>query len=102
MKVKEKIDKLRKQRGWSKSRLARELGISATSVYNWYNERNCSPSRETLEDICLVFGVSIAEFYTNVETDNLSEKEISLLELFRKIPDTKKDNALAMLKMLIE
>ena len=100
--VKEKIDNLRKKYGWSKSRLAREIGISPTSVYNWYNDRDCTPSRETLEDICSVFNISIAELYTDIETTSLSEKEIQLLELFRNIPEKKKDNALAMLKMLKE
>ena len=38
MDIHEKINELRKERGWSLSKLAKEAGIPETTVYNWYNE----------------------------------------------------------------
>ena len=101
MEIKEKIDVMRKARGWTLSRLAKEIGLSTTSVYNWYNEKNTNPSREAIEDVCAAFGVSVAEFYADVETDKLTEKELRLLQLFREIPDKNKDKALSMLEILL-
>ncbi len=100
MEAKEKIDLLRKQKGWSKSRLARELGIAPTSVYNWYNEINTSPSRQTLDDACLVFNVPISTFYTDVEIENLTQEDIQLLEIFHSIPSEKRKLTLEFLKLL--
>ncbi len=102
MDIKEKIDSLRKEKGWTKCRLAKELGISPASVFNWYNKWNYSPSRETLDNICDVFGVSITEFYTDIQVEGLTKKEIQVLELFRSLPQAKQDNAIAILKMLKE
>ena len=101
MNIKDKIEKLRISKKWTKSRLAREAGITPNTVYNWYNTTQATPSRESIENICTVFKISIAEFYADLETDNLSEKEIKLLEVFRKIPDKNKEKAISMLEMLI-
>ena len=97
-----KITKLRKERGWSLSKLAKEAGIPETTVYNWYNEKHFTPSRDKIEDVCATFGISVAQFYADVDTDELSEQEIRLLEIFNKIPDKNKSKALSMLEMLIE
>ena len=43
MDVKEKITKLREERGWTKRRLAKEAGLNESAVYNWYSERNYEP-----------------------------------------------------------
>ena len=39
MNVKDRIDELRKARGWSRAQLAAKLGISTTAIKNWYNEK---------------------------------------------------------------
>ncbi len=100
MDIKEKITKMRKQKGWSLSKLATQAGLTTTTVYNWYNDKNATPSRDSIEDVCVAFGVSVAEFYADVEMDNLTEKEIRLLELFRKIPEKEREKALSMLELL--
>ncbi len=100
MDIKEKITKMRKQKGWSLSKLATQAGLTTTTVYNWYNDKNATPSRDSIEDVCVAFGVSVAEFYADIEMDNLTEKEIRLLELFRKIPEKEQEKALSMLELL--
>jgi len=98
--IKEKITKIRKQKGWSLSKLATQAGLTTTTVYNWYNDKNATPSRDSIEDVCVAFGISVAEFYADIEMDNLTEKEIRLLELFRKIPEKEQEKALSMLELL--
>ena len=102
MNVKEKITALRKEREWSKRRLAKEAGLTPSTIYNWYNERNNEPSKEAIEDICAAFNISMAEFFSDLEIDRLTEKETKLLEIFQKLPDKKKDALITVAKVLGE
>ena len=102
MNVKEKITALRKEREWSKRRLAKEAGLTPSTIYNWYNERNNEPSKEASEDICAAFNISMAEFFSDLEIDKLTEKETKLLEIFQKLPDKKKDALITVAKVLGE
>lgn len=70
MDVKEKIAKLRKERGWTLGKLAHEAGISTSAVYNWYNDKNYTPGRDAIEDVCAAFGITQSEFWADVEVDN--------------------------------
>ncbi len=98
----EKIDKLRKARHWTKSMLATQAGISANAVYNWYNDKKAIPTRESVENVCAALGVSVASMYSDVDENHLSAAEMELLEVFRKIPDKKKEVAIATLKAMCE
>ncbi len=100
MDIREKIDKLRKQRGLSKFQLAKGLGISPTAVYNWYNDKNSMPKRDTIEDICSLFQISVASFYADIDNEDLPPEEIELLEVFRKLSPKKKETALMIIKNL--
>ena len=102
MTIKEKIDTMRKERKWTKSRLAREAGVTPNTIYNWYNDNNAMPTRESIENICCAFGITVAGFYSDVEENDLTELEVQALEYFRQIPDKKKQTALAMLKAFID
>ena len=102
MNIHERIKNLCEEKGLSLSKLAKQAGLSETTVYDWFNENNRTPSIKALEDICSVFGISLAQFFSKVDFDNLTEKEIRLLELFRKVPDKNKDKALAMLEILTD
>lgn len=102
MEVKEKILKLLKERGWSKSKLAKESGISEHAVYNWFNEKNYTPSRDAIEDVCSAFGITLAQFYTDIDVDKLDARELELLELFRQIPPNKRNAVFEIVKTFIE
>ncbi len=100
MNIYEKIEKLRKERDWSRSRLAKEAGIPETTVYNWFNEKHFTPSRDKIEDICAAFGITIASFYSDIEEGNLTSKETLLLEYFKALSDEKKDALTEIAKLL--
>ena len=102
MDIKEKINQLRKERGWSLFKLAKEAGIYPTTVYNWFNSVNATPTREKIDDLCAAFGISTASFYADVDAGDLTAEELELLEAFRKIPDKKKGVAIATLKAMCE
>ena len=73
MDVKEKIAKLRKERGWTLGKLAHEAGISTSAVYNWYNDKNYTPGRDAIEDVCAAFGITQSEFWADVEVDRVTK-----------------------------
>lgn len=49
------------------------------------------PTIPVLESICLLFEISMAELFTDIEFDTLSPKEITLLESFRKLNETQQN-----------
>lgn len=99
MDIKQRIDELRIKKGWSLSRLALEIGVSDNTVYSWYNKKKYQPSRKTIEDICNVFNITLAEFYSDIDFDKLTSKEIVLLEAFRNVSDEDKQRVIEIVKL---
>ena len=90
MDIHQRILQLCKERNWTLYKIAHEAGISEATVYGWVNENHFTPSRNSIEDICAAFQISLATFYNDIDLDNLSPQQIELLSLFEKVPDTKK------------
>ena len=102
MDIRQKIDKLRKEKGLSRSKLAKEAGLAETTVYNWYNENDFMPSRKAIEDVFAVLEVPVAEIFSDIYTDKLSQQQIMVLVLFEKVPESKKEAVLKIIKSLSE
>ncbi len=62
MDVHAKLRLLMKKRGWSEYRLAKECGLSQSTLANIFR-RNTMPSITTLEAICNGFGITISQFF---------------------------------------
>ncbi|MGN0799304.1 MAG: helix-turn-helix domain-containing protein [Christensenellales bacterium] len=58
-----RMTSLLRAKGWTRYRLAKEAGLSTTTINNLWL-RNNSPSIATLEDICRALGITMAEFFT--------------------------------------
>ena len=99
--VKQRIDSLRIKKGWTLSKLATEIGVSDTTVYSWFNEQNYQPSRKTIEEVCEVFEITLAEFYSEIDMDRVSAKEIVLLETFRAVPEEQKNQVIEIVKSFV-
>lgn len=102
MTVHERIEELLEKKGWSKYKLAREAGFYPTTVYDWFNEKHYTPDRNSIESICLAFGISQAEFYSRVDESELDPEQTALLELFAKIPDSKKSLIFEILRTMAQ
>ena len=62
--VVKRIDKLRKERGWSIYRLATETGLSQQTIHAWYDpKRSTIPTVATIENLCDAFSISLSEFF---------------------------------------
>ncbi|MBQ8375062.1 MAG: helix-turn-helix transcriptional regulator [Clostridia bacterium] len=62
MTILEKIDALRRERGWSVNNLAMEAMITQSTLNNLYT-RKTDPKISTLTAICNAFGITLAEFF---------------------------------------
>lgn len=101
MDIRERIDNLRKERGWSRMDLAREVGISYTAIKNWYNDKNHMPSLRVIDEICITFNISKAQLFAEADLDNLREDQIALLELYERMSDKQKRNVIEIIKNII-
>ena len=98
------IERLRIEKGWSRAKLADRLGISVTAVNNWYNEKNAMPTVWTLQDACELFGITMVDLFAETDTDekNLTQKEIHLLEMFRKLSPALQQSVLSVVKNIAD
>lgn len=89
-KYNQKIVDLCFSRGWSYYDLANESGLTQSTISSLLN-RNNPPKVETLQCICEAFGITLAQFFLEDETTEiLSQKEKNLVNLFRNLPEQKK------------
>ena len=93
MKIRERIEKLRQDRGWTENYLAMEAGLTQSTLNTLIN-RDHSPRVDTLQKICEAFGITLEQFFSEEEkVQGLTEKENLLLSFYRKL-DPKKQQAL--------
>ena len=102
MTAKDRIDELRIQKGWTINKLAEELGMTNTAVYSWYRKESCNPSIKSIEKACEVFGISLTEFYSKVDSGSMEVGETLLVDSFRKIPKKEQEKVLKIVKIFEE
>ena len=90
MEVLEKIEKLRKEKGWSINYLAMESGLTQSTLNNLYS-RNTEPKISTLRAICGAFGITLSEFFKEEENED---------ELIRRVKTLSKENKQALLQIV--
>ena len=90
MEVLEKIEKLRKEKGWSINYLAMESGLTQSTLNNLYS-RNTEPKISTLRAICGAFGISLSQFFKEEENED---------ELIRRVKSLSKENKNALLQIV--
>lgn len=93
----EKIDKLRKERGWSVNNLAMEAMLTQSTLNNLYM-RKADPKISTLRQICNAFGITLAEFFAE-ENETSDETQIDAL-LAEKIKKLSLNQKRALLELL--
>lgn len=72
-----RIEQLCHEHGWSLYRLAREMNASPNNIYNIFR-RSTTPSVPTLRQVCKVFDITMAEFYTE-DGNNDTQDNIYIL-----------------------
>ena len=98
MTVLEKIDKMRRERGWSINNLAMEAMLTQSTLNNLYT-RKADPKISTLTSICNAFGITLAEFFAEETPSPEEEKYIDEL-LAKKIKALSTNQKRALLDLL--
>ena len=90
MEVLEKIEVLRKEKGWSINYLAMESGLTQSTLNNLYS-RHTEPKISTLRAICGAFGITLSDFFKEEENEDELVKRVRLLS---------KENKKALLQLV--
>lgn len=81
MDISKRIKQLMDERGWTEYRLAKEAGLSQSTISNMFH-RNNSPTIPTLETICKGLDITLAQFFSaGQELVELNEEQ---QEMFKK------------------
>ena len=97
MDVLERLQKFMDARGWSMYRLAKESGLTESTISNIYR-RNAIPSIVTLESICKGFGITLSQFFAEGEMVELTPELQEVFENWRTLTPEQKDATLAMMR----
>ena len=98
MNIHEKLRTLIKVRGWSEYRLAKEAGLSESTIANVFR-RNANPSIPTLEAICAGMGITLSQFFAENEMVELSPELKELFDYWASLTIEQKQAILQMLRV---
>ena len=95
----ERLRQLLNERGWTEYRLAKNCGLSESTIANIYR-RNTVPSLATLEAICKGFGITMAQFFAEGEMVEINPELKELFENWVNLTPEQKKSANQMLKAM--
>ena len=99
-----RILQLMKERGWSLYKLAKESGITYSSLSNLLH-RNTEPTLSTLRNLCNGLGITLSEFFSNEESTvivDYSREERDLITGYRTLSRKDKELLLSFLSGLMK
>ena len=96
MDAQRRIKQLMEERSWTDYRLAKESGLSHSTVTNMFN-RNNAPTLPTLEAVCKAFGITLAQFFTEGNSPELTEEQRILFAKWSTLKDDQKQALLALI-----
>ena len=100
MDILDKIEKLRKEKGWSKSKFAKNAELSQSTIASLYSRGN-QPTLHTLQSVCKAFNISIVQFFMDgQEYPDLSEEQIELLKHWGTLTEEEKGALLLIIKSM--
>lgn len=84
MNILEKIDKLRRLKGWSVYKLAEKCDVTPSTLANIF-ARGTLPSLSTLMAICKGVDITLSEFFADDVQTKETQEERALLRNYRKL-----------------
>ena len=89
MDVKERLQQLMEERGWTIYKVAKEAGIPWSTVRNMF-KRNTEPSIATLESICNGMGMTLPQFFDVNNQMGLTDEQRQLIQQWSRLNDRNK------------
>jgi transcriptional regulator with XRE-family HTH domain len=96
MDAQRRIKQLMEERDWTDYQLAKESNLSHSTVTNMFN-RNNAPTLPTLEAVCKAFGITLAQFFTEGNSPELTEEQRILFAKWSTLKDDQKQALLALI-----
>ena len=99
MDVLEKIRKYRLARNWTEYQLAEKSELPQSTISSWYRKKQI-PTIPSMEKICKAFGITLAQFFTddNTEAVPLTKTQKELLREWDRLNERQKGIVLKLLK----
>lgn len=97
MDVLDRLRELLRERSWTEYRLAKECGLSESTIHNIYR-RNAQPSIYTLETICKGFGITLSQFFAEGEMVEMTPELKALFEGWRPLTPQQKKAVLTVVE----
>ena len=95
----ERLRQLLNERGWTEYRLAKNCGLSESTISNIYR-RNTVPSISTLETICSGFGITMSQFFAEGEMVEITPELKELFDNWVNLTPNQKSAVIQMLKAM--
>lgn len=102
-----KIDRfiadVRKEHGWTQSKLAEDIGVSDKTISKWECGKGL-PEISVLMPLCEVLGINVNELLSGerLSEDDYSQKaEVNMMELIKETEETKKKNKNSLMTMVL-
>ena len=96
----ENITKLRIERNWSEYELAKNSGLSQSTISTWYR-KNQTPTIQTLDKVCKGFGITLSQFFSDGEMAvYLSAEQKALLDNWADLGPTQRKALISLLNSM--
>lgn len=99
MDVKQRLEILMNERGWTIYRVAKEADIPWSTVRNMF-KRNTEPSVTTLECICAGMGITLSQFFDVDNSLGITQEQRILLENYSRMSDENKRIVMELIEAL--
>lgn len=97
-----RIEKERLSRDWSEYTLAKNSGITPSTISTWYR-KDLQPSISSIEKICKGLDISLSQFFSSQEQCvNLTNSQSEILEIWKYLNTSQKATIIEMIKSFIE
>lgn len=94
-----RLRKFMVEREWSEYRLAKESGLSQSTLANIFN-RNTVPSISTLEMICNAFHITLAQFFSEGDLVEMTPDMKDLFDNWVSLTPEQKDAVLRIMESM--
>jgi len=99
MDIRKRIKDLMDERQWTEYRLTKESGLPASTIANIFH-RDTIPSIATIETICVAFGISLSQFFSEGNTIALTDEQMTLLNRWATLNEEQKQALIFLLEKM--
>ncbi|MFQ9871927.1 MAG: helix-turn-helix domain-containing protein [Oscillospiraceae bacterium] len=95
-----RITKLRQERKWSEYELAKNSGLTQSTISTWYRKDQV-PTIPTLKKVCDAFGITLSQFFAEgEETSFLTSEQKEMLDNWSALSSQQQRAVLELLKSI--